>query len=152
MVIIQCLVLTHIVYSQDTIKYQKTDHLFKMAGIPMYGGWDLEMNYEINGKGETVSDTSYTIVVRSIAYTQIDELFTMLPSCNLDELKKFFQNLDDKLKNQPDKTNITIGDYSYDKQGKIIILTNLSTGRNDSYTWYTSAISIKANKILQSIQ
>jgi hypothetical protein len=135
----------------DTTKYDKREHLLKTAGYIGYGGWDICIKYKVNSKGESVSDTTYYLFCNSAKYTTLTETFIMYSCSTKKEMKDFFINLDNKLKNMPKDASLTEGDYSYNKS-KWLTVTNNKTGRSDSYTYYAESVSKKAHKALDALK
>lgn len=138
--------------AQNEPKYEKTEHLIKTAGINGYAGWDLTITYKVNSKGVPESDTVFTINCNSAAYTQVVQTFEMFSSNEKTELIAFVKNLDSKLIEMPDDTNIDDGALRLQKKKKTLTITRTDSGRSDTYTYYSDMVAKKIWKAIATLK
>lgn len=132
--------ITLVSFGQNTQTFEKREELVKnlYAGV----GWDITMYYNIDSEGNSISDTTYYVSANSAAYTQIKEVFTIYSTKNYDELVEFFAFLNEQYLNMPVESSFNSDKYELKiyKGKKMLMITKLNTGRDDSYACYDSLL------------
>jgi hypothetical protein len=142
------------IQSQSTV-YQKHENLINYMGYPQYAGWSVSLHYDVNDKGEVISDSTFYVFATSAEYTQITETFTLLRTNNLDDVKQFFLDLNNAITNMPLKSSTNLDKYGirlYKTTSKAITITSLTTGRDDSWTYYSVLVWKQVDKGLKKIR